>query len=923
MDVGKNAIGLNRTASITLLAAMCALAVGCGGGDPGDDQVTLGTGQGQGSDPATLDFPIFYVKRPAPDPMDPTLQPSNVLELRQFEPGADLFMRDRASPSATEVNLTGQLTQDLGDVRDVNVSWDGTKVVFALRFPYDPNINNEEDQPASWDIYEYDIPTQTLRGLVVDPLRTDPDAPRYDDRFPHYLPNGRIVFTSNRQRISQAVLLDEGKSQYQAQDENNNEPAFVLHVMDEDGGNIDQLSYNQSHDMYPAVLPNGQLVFSRWDGARAPDAVNLYRMNPDGTGLELLYGRQNCTHLITNANISCTSNTTTPIQFLSPRPLSNGRLLALVRPFSGTEDGGDLVTIDIDNYVEYSQPTLPNVGVLNGPGHTRVPPVFVSTEPNTASVGGRYRSVYPLGDNSNRLLVSWSQCRLIENQNIVPCTSQRMAMNPPLQAAPPLYGIYIYDLNQNTQLPIVVPVQGTIYSDVVAAASLTLPPSILDRIPGVDYAASLASQAVGILDIKSVYDFDGADRAPGGIAGVSDPQSANFAQRPARFLRIEKAVSLPNNDVRNIRGTSFSPVGRFMREIIGYTPIEPDGSVRVKVPANVALRFSIVDENARRVVAPNAQGFFSPQHNNWIQVRPGEILTCNGCHTPQQAAAATPQSHGRTNLFASANGGAPAGGIFPNTDPALWGNPGETMAQIRAQRMCALNNGSSACGPNSNVIFDDLWPTAGNKAASFDYCYASGITDVANDAADSTLRHTCQSRLDTAPPTTDSCRLTWSSSCRIVINYVEHIQPLWDLSRPAGGADNQCVGCHSPQDAMGAPRVPAGQLDLTATPDANQADHLTSYRKLLFAHNAQQLNATMTALEDVCVQFDATTGVCTQFQVVSAPMNALNARGSRFFTAINNATHAGMMTNAELRLISEWLDIGAQYYNDPFDAPEN
>jgi hypothetical protein len=27
------------------------------------------------------------------------------------------------------------------------------------------------------------------------------------------------------------------------------------------------------------------------------------------------------------------------------------------------------------------------------------------------------------------------------------------------------------------------------------------------------------------------------------------------------------------------------------------------------------------------------------------------------------------------------------------------------------------------------------------------------------------------------------------------------------------------------------------------------------------------------------------------------------------------------MTPAELRLVSEWLDIGGQYYNDPFVAP--
>ena len=31
--------------------------------------------------------------------------------------------------------------------------------------------------------------------------------------------------------------------------------------------------------------------------------------------------------------------------------------------------------------------------------------------------------------------------------------------------------------------------------------------------------------------------------------------------------------------------------------------------------------------------------------------------------------------------------------------------------------------------------------------------------------------------------------------------------------------------------------------------------------------------------------------------------------------------HAGKLSLHELRLVAEWLDIGAQYYNNPFDVP--
>jgi hypothetical protein len=732
-------------------------------------------------------------------------------------------------------------------------------------------------------------------------------------------------------------LLDEGKPQYQGLDENNNEPAFLLHVMDATGTNIRQISFNQSHDLDSAVLANGQIVFSRWDGTSGPDAVSLYSINPDGSKLELLYGRQPCTHLMTNGNTSCTSATTTPIQFLSPKPLQNGRLMALVRPMSGTEEAGDLISIDTANYVENTQPTLPNAGVLNGPAHARISPIAISTEPNVGSPGGRFRSAYPLPDNSNRLLVSWSQCRVIENNNTVPCTSQRLdpSIVPPLPLAPPLFGIYIYDLNKNTQLPIVIPQEGIIYSDVVASAPRTLPPVILDRVSGVDFAAELETQAAGIIDIKSVYDFDGADRAPGGILTVRNG-AVVAANRPARFLRIEKAVSLPDKDVRDIKNTSFGPTGRFMREIIGYAPIEPDGSVRVKVPANVALQLTMVDQNARRITSPTVGGFFSPQHRNWLQVDAGEVLTCNGCHTPQAANSATQRSHGRSNVFAALNPGAPANGLFPNTDTALAANPNETMAQTRARIMCRLSLGS-ACSPSVNVIFDDFWTNIAARAkdVSFDYCYSPGPTDAVSSVIDPTIKHLCVSKLDTAAPVKSACESNWNGNCRVIINYIQHIQPLWDKPRPNGAVDNVCTSCHSTTNAIvtavpgtcqvlvNGVRVPCGQLDLTATPDDGEPDHLTSYEKLLSAHNAQELNATMTALQDICLQTDPVTGTCIQRQSISGSMIALDARGSRFFTAVNNATHAGFMTPAEQRLISEWLDIGAQYYNDPFLAPVN
>jgi Tol biopolymer transport system component len=353
--------------------------------------------------------------------------------------GADLFMRDRASPSAPEVNITGEITQDNGDVRDVDVNFDGTKVIFSMRVIEDPDA---EPLPT-WNIWEYDTKTQVLRRIIT----SDTTAEEGHDIQPHYLPDGRIVFTSTRQRQARAILLDENKPQYAAQVEGSGgdpNPAFVLHVMKEDGSDIHQITFNQSHDLNPSVLNDGRIVYAHWEHAIDDDQYDLYAVNPDGTGVELLYGANS--HATGTVN-PATGNPSV-IQFLNPRAMADGRTLALVRPFKTANqdidgDGGDLVLIDTATYVDNTRAASPDNASLSGPAQARALPTDVRTIPGP-SPGGRYRSAAPLFDGTDRLLVSWSQCRLMQEGRVVPCTSDRLTDTAtPAVEAPPLYGVYI------------------------------------------------------------------------------------------------------------------------------------------------------------------------------------------------------------------------------------------------------------------------------------------------------------------------------------------------------------------------------------------------------------------------------------------------------------------------------------------------
>ncbi len=65
--------------------------------------------------------------------------------------------------------------------------------------------------------------------------------------------------------------------------------------------------------------------------------------------------------------------------------------------------------------------------------------------------------------------------------------------------------------------------------------------------------------------------------------------------------------------------------GGFRSRVIGTVPIEPDGSVRIEVPANTPLHFQLLDVDERPLVHETA-------FNN---VAAGEVLSCIGCHEPK------------------------------------------------------------------------------------------------------------------------------------------------------------------------------------------------------------------------------------------------------------------------------------------------
>ena len=154
--------------------------------------------------------------------------------------------------------LTVLLEDSTGAVRDPVVHYDAQKILFSYRPGGTPHYH----------LYEINIDGAGLRQLTDGP---------YDDIEPTYLPCGDILFVSSRCKRWVNCWLTK---------------VAVLHRCDGDGKDIRAISANIEHDNTPWVLPDGRVLYQRWEyiDRSQVDYHHLWTTNPDGTGQMVYFG---------------------------------------------------------------------------------------------------------------------------------------------------------------------------------------------------------------------------------------------------------------------------------------------------------------------------------------------------------------------------------------------------------------------------------------------------------------------------------------------------------------------------------------------------------------------------------------------------------------------------------------------------------
>jgi len=152
------------------------------------------------------------------------------------------------------------LDDPTGGVRDPQVHYDGKKILFSYR----------KGGESYHHLHEINVDGSGLVQLTDGP---------FDDIEPTYLPDGGIMFCSSR--CNRYVNC-------------HRTPVATLYRCDWDGSNVHMLSTNIEHDNTPWVLPDGRVIYMRWEYVDRSQFCfhHLWATNPDGTGQMVYFGNQ-------------------------------------------------------------------------------------------------------------------------------------------------------------------------------------------------------------------------------------------------------------------------------------------------------------------------------------------------------------------------------------------------------------------------------------------------------------------------------------------------------------------------------------------------------------------------------------------------------------------------------------------------------
>ncbi len=416
-------------------------------------------------------------------------------------------------------------------IGDVDLDFDGKRIMYS-----------SVGENGAWAVFEAEIDPATGKLQGTPRQVTPDDCPDIDYYESCYLPDGRIIMASSSG--FQGVPCVSG-----------NDIVANLHLMDPETGKIRRLTFDQDSNWCPTVLPNGRILYLRWeytDSAHYFSRV-LMSMNPDGTNQGEFYG----------------SNSYWPNSLFYARPIpgSSSKFIGIVTGHHGERRMGELTLFD------------------NAKGRTEADGAI-------QRIPGRGKKVEPLikdrlVSGSNPLFLHpWP---LDENYHLVSMSFDRQD-----------FGLYLVDTFDNVVKIKEIP-EGSLLEAIPLKKS-PVPTILPDR--------AREGETDATFYIQDIY---------------SGPGLAGVPRGTVKALRVHKYEYAPRK-----RGGHYiigfeGPWD--VRIVLGTVPVNEDGSVIFKAPANTPIAFLPLDGDGKALQLMRS----------WTVGMPGEIVSCVGCHESQNS----------------------------------------------------------------------------------------------------------------------------------------------------------------------------------------------------------------------------------------------------------------------------------------------
>ncbi len=481
--------------------------------------------------------PIVFLKRHLLT--RPAVVGTDLWDARPTAPGCEIAILDPSRPDDRPRTVFADPT---GSIYDINLSFDATTVYFS----YAPAGQEH------WNLWRIGVDGSGLRRITQGP---------YYDVSPAELPDGDLVFVSTR-RFGHTVCQPG--------------PASNLYRVSPQGGTPQCLSMNTLSDTTPQILPDGRVLFMRWEYVDRDLTYrqSLWTQNPDGTGYQLFFGN--------------TLRDPGTLWQARPLPGHSDRVLATFAPHHGYPHGA-IGWVDRRHGTEAAR----------GVGYdwiTREFPTIGDTE-NLWS----YRDPFPLDDD--RFLCAYGG------------HGQRFALylHDSIDRRRPLYE----DAAMHCFFPIAV--RPTPRPPVLAARA-AIDEAGCARLPE---DCPMEDQPMGVALLVDIYEGLGPVIQRGRVKSIRITE------------QVRKTEDIPEPGQRRgfgPRAYDQSPLMSYgtyyAKRIWGEVPVEADGSAYFHVPALREVYFQVLDDRGREL----------QRMTSAAQFMPGETLSCIGCHEPRDAA---------------------------------------------------------------------------------------------------------------------------------------------------------------------------------------------------------------------------------------------------------------------------------------------